>query len=88
VIGERAQVQYLGPFGVVSVMDAKSVAKKLEAICKRSGTNLEVFYQVSTDSDNYPVEKVELLEADEAIAEKCGMSVGDPYILLKSSAVW
>jgi hypothetical protein len=68
-------------------MDLDTFIKKLQDL-RATGGNLDVFYLVHSDSEQYPADDVKIVQADEAIEEKIGLSEGTPYVLIESEAVW
>jgi len=68
-------------------MDLDTFINKLQDL-RAKGGNLDVFYLVHSDSEQYPADDVKIVQADEAIEEKIGLSEGTPYVLIESSSVW
>lgn len=68
-------------------MDLDTFIKKLQDL-RAQGGNLDVFYLVHSDSEQYPADDVKIVQADGAIEEKIGISEGTSYVLIESEAVW
>jgi hypothetical protein len=68
-------------------MDLDTLIKRLQILRENHG-NLNVMYLVHSDSDQYSIDKVEIVKADAAIEDRNGLPEGTEYVLIKSESVW
>jgi hypothetical protein len=61
---------------------------RLQVLREQTSGDLEVLYLVHSDSEQYQVDSVNVVKADEGIAEKVGFDEGHEYILIVSDNVW
>jgi hypothetical protein len=68
-------------------MDLDTTIKRLQELRSQKG-NLDVLYLVHSDTEQYSVDAVDVVTADEAVAERCGIKEDTEYVLIKSDSVW
>jgi len=68
-------------------MDLDTFIKQLQDLRSQKG-NLDVFYLVHSDTEQYGVDSVVVATADEAVEERVGIKEGTEYILIQSETVW
>ena len=68
-------------------MDLDTIIKNLQDLRAKEGNLPGVRYLVHSDTEQYLVDAVEVVEADGAMEDKYGVPEGTPYVLIKSESV-